>query len=115
MVSNKLVVLVGVFASGTALSHQIVPRLPKAVAKGFGAGVLTLSVWNAQPSNGAMLEDAMIINKALDQFSKNKNPTKVESLYPQLTPQEQKMLKEINAAEDKRKADYEKMLKYPVR
>uniref|UniRef100_A0A7S3JZB2 Uncharacterized protein n=1 Tax=Aureoumbra lagunensis TaxID=44058 RepID=A0A7S3JZB2_9STRA len=105
MVNKKLVVYFGVLASATALFHQKVPWVPKAVAKAFGAGVLTYSLWHVQPSNGAMLEDAMILYKAVDQVAKNNNPTKVESPYPQPTPQEKKRLKEIDAEEEKKMND----------
>jgi len=104
MVNEKLVIIFGVLASGTALSHQEL-RIPKAVAKGLGAGVLTFSLWNVQPSNGAMLEDAMILSKAMDQVIKDKNPTKVESPYPQPTPQENKRLMEIDSEQQQKMND----------
>uniref|UniRef100_A0A6S8DQP2 GOLD domain-containing protein n=1 Tax=Aureoumbra lagunensis TaxID=44058 RepID=A0A6S8DQP2_9STRA len=105
MVNERLVVIFGVLASGTALSHQEVIRIPKAVAKGLGAGVLTFSLWNVQPSNGAMLEDAMILSKAMDIVIKDKNPSEVESPYPQPTPQENKRLMEIDSEQQQKMND----------
>jgi len=69
----------------------VIRRVPKAFAKAFGAGVLTFHIWNVQPSNGVVLDDAMMLNIAVD-----------ESPYPQPTPQEKKRLKEIAFEEQKK-------------
>mmetsp|Transcript_14556 Transcript_14556/g.19405 ORF Transcript_14556/g.19405 Transcript_14556/m.19405 type:complete len:85 (-) Transcript_14556:222-476(-) len=52
-----------------------------------------------------MLEDAMILSKAMDIVIKDKNPSEVESPYPQPTPQEKKRLKEIAFEEQKKMYD----------